>query len=170
MKTFKTILATACLFTIIACNAQGDKKKPSPATTATGKTASGTEITIKYGAPSVKGRTIGKDLEPMEGKVWRAGANDATTIEFANDVTIDGKTLAKGVYSFFTIDNGTEWTIIFNKNAKQWGAYSYKQDEDALRITTKEKEGPITETLLYTINNGTVSINWGSIQIDFEVK
>jgi hypothetical protein len=98
----------------------------------------GTEVMIKYAQPAVKGRLVfgtkaQKALVPY-GEVWRTGANESTTIEFSNDVTVQGKKLAKGVYSLFTIPGETDWTIIFNKEAKMWGAYTYKAEKDVLRV------------------------------------
>ena len=98
-------------------NACAQNAKPSPAETVSGKAGNAT-VTIAYGSPSVKGRKVWGDLVPY-GKVWRTGANDATTIEFSSDVKIEGQALAKGKYALFTIPEETGWTIIFNKNSKQ---------------------------------------------------
>ena len=131
---------------------------PSPAQTATGKAGNST-VTINYGSPSVKGRKIWGDLVPY-GKVWRTGANDATTIEFSADVKIEGQALPKGKYALFTIPEANEWTIIFNKNAKQWGAYSYKQDEDVLRVKVKsQKSATFNEALKFEVANDMVHIS-----------
>jgi hypothetical protein len=157
-------------FTLISLLASSqDKAKPSPALTATGK-AGNVNITISYGAPSVKGRTIWGDLVPY-GKVWRTGANDATTFEIDGDVKIEGKTLAKGKYSLFTIPEAGEWTIIINKNAKQWGAYSYKQEDDVLRFKAKSsKSASFNEALKFQVANGNVSILWENLAVSFNVK
>ncbi|HJV18240.1 MAG TPA: DUF2911 domain-containing protein [Sediminibacterium sp.] len=166
-KVFSIALMAVVLFTG-AANAQ----KPSPATTATGTLANGTVVTINYSAPALKGRTIGKDVEPMSGKVWRAGANEATVFEVSKDVTINGKTLPAGKYGFFTIDNGSEWTLIFNKTWKQWGAFNYKEADDQLRVNVKPtRSGSATERLTYTVQpNGEVSLNWGTLLVSFAVK
>lgn len=147
-------------------------QKPSPPATATGTLNNGTVITINYSSPALKGRSIGKDVEPMQGKVWRAGANDATVFEFSKDVMINGKALPAGKYGFFTINNGNDWTLIFNKTWKQWGAFSYKESDDALRVNVSASTASSsTERLTYTISNkGIVSLNWGTLQVDFTVK
>src|SRR5690242_94848 len=80
---------------------QDKSKRPSPPATATATTDNGVTITIDYSQPSLKGRTIGKDVEPMKGKVWRAGANEATTFEVNKDVTINGQKLPAGKYALF---------------------------------------------------------------------
>jgi hypothetical protein len=98
-------------------------KRPSPPATASQKIESGATITIDYSQPSVKGRTIGKDLEPMDGKVWRTGSNEATVFETDKDLTIQGEKLPAGKYGLFTVFTGDTATVIFNKTWKQWGAF-----------------------------------------------
>lgn len=94
------------------------------------------KITLNYSRPNVKGRKIFGGLEPY-GTVWRTGANSATIISFTEPVKIDGKELPAGDYGLFTIPGKDEWTVIFNKGAKQWGAYEYKEAEDVLRVKVK---------------------------------
>lgn len=166
------ILSLSALITITACG-QGDKsKRPSPPATVKVTLTSGATITIDYSQPSVKGRTIGKDLEPMEEKVWRTGANEATVFEVDKNVKVEGQSLAAGKYGLFTIKNGDEWTIIFNKTWNQWGAFSYKEADDALRVKVKSgKANPFAEKLTFSIdNNGKVSLVWGDIKVDFNVN
>lgn len=93
-------------------------------------------ITINYSRPNVKGRKVFGGLEPY-GSVWRTGANSATMISFTEAVKIGGQDLAAGEYGLFTIPGRDEWTVIFNKGAKQWGAYEYKAADDVLRIKVK---------------------------------
>jgi len=169
----KQVLFSAVLFLSLVANGQEDKsKRPSPPATVKETTKSGVTISIDYSQPSVKGRTIGKDLEPMEGKVWRAGANEATVFEVNKDVKVEDKTLPAGKYGFFTIVNGNEWTIIFSKTWKQWGAFSYKETDDALRVKVKGgKTKAFAEKLTYTVTkDGKVSLMWGDKQVDFKVK
>ncbi|HWR34052.1 MAG TPA: DUF2911 domain-containing protein [Chitinophagaceae bacterium] len=160
------------LLTSVACQAQPDKSnRPSPAATATQKVGDVT-ITINYSQPSVKGRTIGKDLEPKDGKVWRTGANEATVFEVDKDVKVEGKALPAGKYGLFTLVNGDDWTIIFNKTWNQWGAFNYKEDDDALRVTVKAgKADPFAEKFTITISEaGAVTFMWGDRKVEFEVK
>ena len=95
-----------------------------------------TKVTISYSRPGVKGRKIWGALVPYD-KVWRAGADEATKITFSTDVIIEGKKLSAGSYSFFVIPTKKEWTIIFNKVADQWGAFTYNEAEDAIAIKSK---------------------------------
>lgn len=158
---------------VFAQAANEDKtKRVSPAAKVTQQIPSGATIIIDYSQPSVKGRTIGKDLEPMEGKIWRTGANEATVFETDKDVTIDGQPLPAGKYGFFTIFNGSDVTLVFNKVWNQWGAYSYKESDDQLRIKTqfKETDTPF-EKMTFTISpEGEVNLYWGNRKVTFEVK
>ncbi|MBO6186061.1 MAG: DUF2911 domain-containing protein [Chryseobacterium sp.] len=150
--------------------AQEAKKPASPPMTATGKIKD-TNITIAYNSPSVKGRTIWGDLVAYD-KVWRAGANDATTFETDKDITVQGKKLPAGKYSFFLIpkESGT-WTAVFNKEPKQWGAYKYEEAKDALRVDVKIKALPATqEALVYKINKNGFTMDWDKISVPVEIK
>ncbi|TMI94699.1 MAG: DUF2911 domain-containing protein [Bacteroidetes bacterium] len=169
----KQVLFSAVLFlSLVACGQADKSKRPSPPAMAKETIKSGAVISIDYSQPSVKGRTIGKDLEPMEGKVWRAGANEATVFEVSKDVQVEDKALPAGKYGLFTIMNGDEWTIIFSKTWNQWGAFSYKEADDALRVKVKaEKAKTFAEKLTYTIDkSGKVSLMWGDKQVEFKVK
>src|SRR5438477_12532618 len=101
-----------------------------------------TDITVKYHRPMVNGRKIWGGLVPY-GKVGRAGANENTTIEFSDPVSVEGQPLAKGIYGLHMIPNPDSWTVIFSKTNTAWGSYSYKQDEDALRVNVKPR--PLAE-------------------------
>jgi hypothetical protein len=169
----KQVLFSALLFlSLVACGQEDKSKRPSPPAMAKETIKSGAVISIDYSQPSVKGRTIGKDLEPLEGKVWRAGANEATVFEVNKDVKVEDKALPAGKYGLFTIMNGDEWTIIFSKTWKQWGAFTYKDADDALRVKVKaDKAKAFAEKLTYTIDkSGKVSLMWGDKQVDFSVK
>lgn len=94
------------------------------------------KISLSYFRPNVKGRTVFGDLVPY-GKVWRTGANSATTITFSEDVSMGGQKITAGKYGLFTIPGEKEWTIILNKDAAQWGSYTYKEDQDVVRLKVK---------------------------------
>ena len=170
MKSFAFIILT--LLTLAASGQEDKSKRPSPPATAKETLNSGVNVLIDYSQPAVKGRTIGKDLEPSGGKVWRTGANEATVFEVDKDVKIDGKSLPAGKYGLFSIMNGDEWTIIFNKTWNQWGAFDYKETDDALRVKVKSgKAGKFSERMTFTVaKDGKVSLWWGDIQVGFIVK
>lgn len=103
-------------------------------------------VQINYGSPSVRERVIWDELVPY-GEIWRTGANEATTFAVNQDVMIGEDTVSAGRYALFTIPADGEWTVILNRDADQWGAYEYNEEEDALRFmvtpemtdTTQEK-------------------------------
>ena len=165
------LMLTTFILTIGGALAQDDKaNRPSPPAEATG-TVEGTDITINYSQPSVKGREIFGELEPY-GKVWRTGANEATTFEVSNDVTIEGETLPAGKYALFTIPRENEdWTVIFNKNPDQWGAFDYDESQDALRVDVAPQETEeMTEKLTFEVGEeGEVSMMWANTAISFDV-
>lgn len=172
MKTMIKSVAVVFAAMTISVNAfaQDTKKPASPAATATGKIKDAT-ITIAYNSPSVKERTIWGDLVAYN-KVWRAGANEATTFQTDKDITVQGKSLPAGKYSFFLIpkESGT-WTAIFNKESKQWGAYKYEESKDALRVDLKTKALPAKqETLMYKVNSNGFTMDWDKISVPVEIK
>ncbi len=137
------------------------------------QTVGDTDIKITYHRPNVKEREIWGKLVPY-GQVWRAGANEATVIEFTNDVSIDGNELEKGKYSFYAIPTAGEWTLIFNKTWNQWGT-QYKESEDALRVNVKPMMAEKSkETLSYSIedvtnNSANVILAWEKARVPFKV-
>lgn len=151
--------------------AQEDKsKRPSPPANVSEEVGNAT-ITIDYSQPGVKGRTIWGDLVPY-GKVWRTGANEATTFEVSNDVKIEGKPLKAGKYALFTIPDKDQWTIIFNSVPDQWGAFNYDPSKDILKVDVKPQKSPeMTERMTFKINkNGTVALLWENLEVDFKVS
>jgi len=168
------VAALATLMLVPAAWAQQlDLPRPSPKATVT-QTVGLTDVTILYCRPSVRGRAIWGGLVPYD-QVWRTGANEATTITFADDVTIEGTKLPAGTYGLFTIPGKDEWTVIFNKGAKQWGAYEYKQADDVLRIKVKPQATEFHELLTFafpvvTTESATVAIVWEKLAVLFTIK
>ncbi len=112
-----------------------------------------TDIAVTYSRPGVKDRKIFGDLIPFD-KLWRTGANMATTISFSDDVKIEGKELTAGTYALFSIPGRDSWTLIFNKEVNQAGTGNYKESEDALRVSVPaEKLNNTVETFLIDIND-----------------
>lgn len=133
-------------------------------------TVSGVETEIVYCRPSARGRKMIGEKEPF-GKVWRTGANAATTIEFDKPVKIEGKSVPAGKYALFTIPNQNEWTIILNKNFNQQGAYNYDQKEDVIRVNVKPKKTQqYVETFTITPEKDQVSLKWENTEVAFKVK
>src|SRR6476661_8760152 len=132
-----------------------------------------TDITINYHRPLINGRKVWGGLVPY-GQVWRAGANENTTIEFTDPVTIEGKPLAKGIYGLHMIPAENEWTVIFSRNSTAWGSFTYNQAEDALRVTVKPQTAEMKEALAYEIDGVTpdsavVTLRWEKVAVPFKV-
>jgi len=132
-----------------------------------------TDITINYHRPLVNGRKIWGDLVPY-GQVWRAGANENTTIAFSDPVTIEGQPLDKGVYGLHMIPGENEWTVIFSRNSTSWGSFTYKQEEDALRVTVKPQPADMHNALTYdfdklTPTSAVVELEWEKVAVPFKV-
>lgn len=166
MKKIFTLLMIAGLFSGFTACAQ----RPSPPAKVSETTSTGVKISIDYSQPAVKGRTIGKEIAPY-GKVWRTGVNEATVFEVSKNVKVEGKPLAAGKYSLYTIPGEKVWTVILNKSWNQSGT-DYDQAKDALRFTVKPgKAAAFTERMTFKIaKSGAVSLIWGNHQVNFNVK
>lgn len=176
MKKISSTFVLFCAVLLFSGTAMAQEPKASPAETVTGKVNSAT-ITIHYGSPSVKGREIFGKLEPF-GAVWRAGANEATTFETDKNIRIGGEgivggqVLMAGTYSLFLIpkESGV-WTVIFNKEPKQWGAFKYDETKDALRVEVKTKALPKTqERLVYRITKNGFELDWDKTSVPVSIK
>lgn len=162
---FMLILAAA----VSSTTSQAQNKPMSPKDTVQ-NVINGVKTEIIYCRPSARGRKMVGGKDPF-GQVWRTGANEATTISFNKNVLIEGKALPAGKYALFTIPNENEWVIIFNKVYDQWGAYDYKQSEDALRVTVKpQKAEQFVETFTITPEKDKVSLAWENFNVAFRIK
>ena len=132
------------------------------------------EVTIVYSRPAVRERVVWGELVPW-GEVWRTGANEATTFTVSHDAKIDGEPLAAGSYALFTIPGETEWTLIFNKVAEQWGAFGHDPAQDALRIQVKPRSADFKERFEIGFpdvgaDSARVSLRWAEVEIPFDVR
>ena len=179
------------VFLLVLFSCANDKKSNSehehvntPATT-TGKSKSpasqamanigNTHVHIEYHAPSVRGRMIFGGLVAYD-EVWVTGAHSATSINFPNDIMINGEAVPKGKYALFTIPGRDKWTVIINKNFEQHLADDYDQSLDVLRFQVEpEKLNEIQDQLLYEVidesnGQGSISISWSDVKITFNVS
>lgn len=127
------------------------------------------EITLEYGRPSVKGRKIWGGLVPYD-RVWRTGADEATTLEVTSDIAVEGQVLPAGVYSLFTIPGEAEWTVIFNTVSEQWGAFNYDETKDALRVAVTPQTAEFVESLELLIEDSEVILRWGELAVPFRIS
>lgn len=155
-------------------SAQMGKQQASPRDSVSG-TIGGSTIKINYGSPSVKGRQVWGGLVPY-GKLWRTGANPATTFETSKDVKIEGQTLPAGKYSVFTLPGETEWKVIFNSQTGQWGIKrdgSANDDpaKDVLTVTVKSmKSESFNEALKFAITPKGFVLLWENLAVPVKVQ
>jgi hypothetical protein len=178
MKTINKlaiVLLSAASLALVAAQAAAQVEVPRVSQAAMiSQTVGTTKIDISYSRPGVKGRAIWGGLVPYN-EVWRTGANEATTISFADPVSINGTMLPAGKYSLATIPSPEQWTVIFSKQQELWGMYEYKPEMDALRITVKPQATEHTEWLTLSFPNvapdsAEVAIAWEKVRVAFTVK
>ena len=133
-----------------------------------------TDVTITYHRPAVGGREIWGKTVPY-GKVWRAGANENSTIAFSDDVSVEGKPLGAGTYGLHMIPDKDQWTVIFSKNSTSWGSFSYDEKEDALRVNVKPQTAEIREALTYTFDeikpdSAAATLKWEKLAVPFHIS
>ena len=153
------------------------------------QTVGDAKVSIVYHRPNAKARKIygceTKDVIPIAnnlypclvpyGQVWRAGANENTTIEFTRDVSINGQPLPAGKYGFHILPSKTDWTLIFSKDNDKWGSFTYDEKKDALRVKLVPAKAPMQETLTYDFDDVTedsakVVLRWEKIAVPFTVN
>ncbi len=153
-----------------------DPEAPRPSPNAfVGLQIGSTRVMIAYGSPGVKGRTIFGGLEPY-GRIWRTGANEATTITFTDDVLVEGHEVPAGTYSLFTIPGEAEWTVILNKENNLWGAADYRESENVLRITCTPRQAEKRERLAFFFEDidpdafsASVVLHWDTVNVSFKI-
>lgn len=171
----RTVLSFAllCTFAVAAVAQPAGPPRVSPMAT-TSQVVGLAKVDVTYSRPFVNDRTVWGELVPY-GEVWRTGANEATTFEISHDAKINGKALAAGKYALFTIPNKDSWTLIFNKEAEQWGAFQYKEGEDALRVEVKPHS--IDHVEMFTVaftdvksDSAKVHLHWAEVGVPFVVE
>ena len=133
------------------------------------------QITVDYGRPSVRGRKIFGELVPY-GKIWRLGANQATSLTFYQPVKFGGLPVKKGDYAIFVTPEAHQWTVVLNYDSNAWGAYSYDPNENAIEFTvpvTQTKE--LQESLEFSfeaISNDKVNlvIRWEYLKVEIPIE
>lgn len=170
MKSLFKTLSLGFLFTVFA-NVGFAQLAPQPSSGQSITQSFGLgKVTVDYSRPLVKGRVIFGGLVPYN-EIWRTGANSATVIVFTDEVNFGGQKVAAGKYALFTIPGETEWTIVLNKAADQWGAYSHKDEDDVVKVKAKPvKTAAKVEAFTIQFNNvtpGTMDLNiaWDNTQV-----
>lgn len=171
------LVCTLLLFHVAAPSAHAQERenavpRVSPNATVS-QTIGVTEIQISYGRPSARGRDVFGGLVPF-GEVWRTGANEATTISFSTPVEIQGEPLEAGTYGLFTIPGEDAWTVIFNEEADQWGAYNYDPNKDVLRVDAEAETAQSREMMTFSFHNvtdtsATCVLHWSETRVPFNI-
>lgn len=158
---------------LIVAGVRAQNRPASPPAKASETIKSGATISIDYSQPSLKGRIIGENVEPLKDSVWRMGANKATVFSTDKDVIIQGQKLPAGKYSMFGIWGSDGFTILFNSTWDMWGTrYNQIKDKDVLKVVVKPTitKDP-QEQLTYTIDkSGLVTMRWGTLSVGFYVE
>jgi Protein of unknown function (DUF2911) len=167
------LLTVFTFFMTAASFAQMGGNRPSPAASATCDLGGGKTIKTDYSSPRMKGRKIYGDLVPY-GKVWRTGANEATTFVPSTDVVVGGKTVPAGNYTIFTVPNADRWTLIINKKTGEWGIpYKYESDELArVDMHVSKLPSPMENfTISYekTGNGCRMNIDWDTTRASVDI-
>lgn len=175
----KTLFSAAAFLIMAAVTASAqnsDVKFPASSPECTLKQRVGlTDFEIVYSRPGIKGRAIYGGLVPY-GEVWRTGANNATKITFNTPVKFEGSEVPAGTYALFTIPGESEWTIIINKGAQQWGAFQYDQKLDVVRVKAAPiRLGQHIETLAIEFNrikddSALLEIVWDDVVVPIHVN
>lgn len=165
---FGVLCALLIAFTLPTFAERGDDADRKSKNGAASGTLDGVEVSLEYGRPQVREREIWGGLVP-HGKVWRTGANEATTITFGTDAMVEGQAIPAGTYSLFTIPGESEWTVVFNKTAEQWGAFNYDSGQDALRVTVEPRAHDHVEAMDFSVGDGQVVLMWEKVAVPFKV-
>jgi hypothetical protein len=168
------LAVAATLFGAASASAQQlDLPRPSP-NAKVSQQIGVTEVAVDYSRPGVKNRKIWGGVVPYD-KVWRAGANSPTKISFSKDVTIDGKPIAAGSYTFMIIPTAAKWTLILSHDPKGAGAFAYNKADDVVRVEVKPQPSPMRERLAYVFSSfddagGAVDLEWEKLRVSLPFK
>jgi len=174
MKRSSLVVFLSLLVPVIA-NAQVGLTAPEASPAATASQVVGlTEMKISYHRPATNGRKIWGGLVPYD-QVWRAGANENTTVSFSTPVTVNGTKLAAGTYGLHMIPTTGAWTVIFSNESGAWGSFSYDQKEDAARVSATAEAAPNQERLGYTFDEPTndsvvLAMRWEKLRVPINIK
>ena len=165
-----SVLCLALSGSVIVLHAQQDKsKRPSPPAQATMDLGGGKSITVDYSSPRLKGRQVGGEVATF-GKVWRTGANEATTFVNTADVAVGGTAVPAGSYTLFTIPEKDKWTLIISKKTGEWGTDYPGPSNDLARVDMKVSTLPApVENFTIGFEKGMLNLDWGTTRASVSV-
>lgn len=179
MRSKQTMIAISVLTLMLSVFASAQKppedksKRPSPPGTAA-VTLAGKKVTIDYSRPSLKGRHVGQELAPY-GKVWRTGANEATTLTTEINLNIGGTNVPAGKYTLYSLPAESGWKLIINKQTGQWGTvYNEPQDLARVDMQTGQTKAPVEQFTISFDKKGEDSadlvLEWENTRLTVPVK
>ena len=133
-----------------------------------------TDLTIEYGRPVARGRTLFGALVPY-GRIWHPGADQGTTFTVTRDIQVNGQALAAGKFSLWTIPGADSWTFIFSRDAEAFHTSYPGETRDALRVTVKPEQGAHMESMSYYFpavdgKDATLRLHWGTVIVPLAIK
>ncbi|MEO8233317.1 MAG: DUF2911 domain-containing protein [Ignavibacteriota bacterium] len=175
MLRLSTMFSLMVSFLVITTTAQQNLKTPQASQQASVTQRVGlTDIEVNYHRPAVNKRTVWGGLVPYD-QVWRAGANENTTISFSTDVMVESKKVAAGTYGLHMIPTKNTWTIIFSKDNAAWGSFFYDEKNDAVRFAVNPLTSEFQEWLSYSfdkvsVNSTTLNLKWEKLSIPLKIE
>jgi len=172
----KSIIVLSLLTSVLILSsfAQQNLTTPqvSPAATIS-QTIGLTNIEVSYHRPAVNGREVWGGLVPLD-QVWRAGANQNTTISFSTDVAVEGQSIPAGKYGLHMIPAKENWTVILSNDNAAWGSFFYNKENDQARFSVKPVQNDFEEWLSYSFdqvspNSTTLNLNWENLSIPIKI-
>ena len=133
-----------------------------------------TDIEVIYHRPTVNNRVVWGGIVPYD-QVWRAGANENTTISFSTDVMVENKKVTAGTYGLHMIPTKNTWTIILSKANAAWGSFFYNEKNDAVRFTVTPATNDFQEWLSYSFDQlsakaTTLTLKWEKLSVPIKVE
>ena len=169
MKSLFKTCFVLLLAMLVSASIFAQEKRASPAKSSEG-TIGEAKVMVNYSSPAVKGRTLWGDLVPFD-KVWRAGANEATTFETSNDIMVGDTKLPAGKYALFIIPTKENWTFLFNSDANQWGSMKYDSAKDVAKVeVTPTMVDEMAERLEYMVVENGLVFKWGKAKAMVSIK
>ena len=175
-KLFASCMGTALALALYTGSGTGQEKsaRPSPPAKATCALAGGKSIIVDYSSPRMKGRKIFGELVPF-GKVWRAGANEATTFVTDADLTVGGKAVPAGSYTIFAVPEADKWTLVISKKTGEWGTAYPGAENDLARVDMKvAKTAAPVENFTIAFDKGasgcTLRMEWENTSASVDVS
>ena len=176
MKTIKTNIIVTLLLFVTVTVAQGQRlTMPEPSQDASITQRLGiSDVTITYNSPGARGRKVFGGMIPYKA-VWRAGANENTTISFSHDAIVEGQNIKAGTYGLYMVPGKEQFQILFSKFSKSWGSVLPTESEIVLKVSVSPKKIPFQEWLGFNFTDRSAKqliavLEWADVQVPFKIE